>query len=431
MEYQLNPEDMQKLNSDNSKKYRWKSAKISRLSTPKITIEDKLLVLKIAVKLSGKLNYTHCTTLPFFKDISCIDADTDFSMIVDISTKIDIDITPNWTLSVKDIEELSIDVKNASASLYGVDIPITFIINKIIKAHSHEFIPTITKNIEKISIKDKMEDIWYKMHIKKKIPNENIWFHFIPKDIAFAKSYRDNTITFHPKIIGEARVVTDSNYSDSYQKLTLPNLKKSNPKDSNFSIKLPIALEYNELSKMIAKKIKNRHIKTNGFEIFISNIKFYSRNKKIYIDVQFYTDFKFNLLNTEGVITLTGIPQYNIKTDKLNIKELEYSLETKERLVSIGSLLWYKYFKNKLEELLTHDIAQTSIVIKKYRDIINKKVTSFKLYDDIELNGDINKLGFDNIYLDNTNIVIILNITGELNVTYSPSFASFDPKDKG
>lgn len=429
MEYRLTPEDIEKFNSDESKKYKWISANISRLATPKVEIREKLLYLEAKAKVSGRLNYKKCTKIPFYDELYCIDTDTDFSMVATISTKIDIDVSSRWSLVVKNIEDLSISVQEASASVYGVDIPITLIVNSLIQQHSKEFIPTITKSIEQISIKRHIERVWNEMHLQKRIPNEDMWFHFIPKDIAFAKTFdTNNTLTLHPRITGEARIVTDSEHNSSQDRLSLPNLKPTKPEDSNFSIKIPVELNYDEFSKILMKKVANKNIETKGFKIFIENIKLYSLNQKIYIEVNFHTHFKFNLLNTEGTITFIGTPDYNVETHELKIDGLEYSLNTKKSLASVGSLLWHDYFKKEMQNLLRQNIYQADDILKSYKDIINKKVTNLKIHKDIELNGDIDRLGVDNIYLSESKMVVVLIITGELDVAYQPTILDITKK---
>ncbi len=414
MEYQLTHQDIDKYNNQDTK-YKWLNATITRLGTPEIMVEDNLLLLKAEIKITGKLNYKHCTDIPFSKKPYCIDVDSDFSTIADISTKIDMGISSNWHLKVKNIRDLSIYIKEAHAWVYGVDIPIASILNYIIKKHSKELIPTIRENIEKISIKKQMQQVWDKMHLNQKMPNEDIWFDFIPKDISFTSSYaNNNTMILHPKIIGEAKVITNKK-EYNHKNLPLPNLKMSDPDDNNFSIKIPVELEYDKLSKIIIEKIKDKNIEKSGFKILIQDIKFYSNGNNISIEVYFDTQYKWHILNSSGIMTLRGRPTYDSQTYKLSIKDLEYSIDTDKSFVSLGSLIWYDYFKTELEKLLVYDISKKNAIFKRYKHLINQEVISMKLNDDIEVNGKLHHLGLDNIYLGESNIVITLHIAGELN----------------
>lgn len=120
-------------------------------------------------------------------------------------------------------------------------------------------------------------------------------------------------------------------------------------------------------------------------------------------------------MNSSGIMTLRGRPTYDSQTYKLSIKDLEYSIDTDKSFVSLGSLIWYDYFKTELEKLLVYDISKKNAIFKRYKHLINQEVISMKLNDDIEVNGKLHHLGLDNIYLGESNIVITLHIAGELN----------------
>ena len=413
-----------KLRYKNSKKksFTWIKAKITREDNIKIEVKKNTLMIEFTLNIKGKIKYKKCNKINLLicSKNCCYSAKSKFSVKATLKAYIDVGVTKLWNLNTKKIN-LSVHIDKASTSIYGLKIPIRKILQKEINKNSKKINSGIEKAINTISIKKEMEEVWRKMHITQQINQQNIWFHFTPKDIAFSSTYEtNNTLCLSPCIIGEGLILTHKSDTQKYIKTPLPNLNNKRKKNNKFAIKLPINLNYTTLSKMILKKLDENKITKNGFQIQVNDIKFIPSGKEIIIIIDFHSHFKINFFDTKGKIVFRGEPDYHLKKHQLSIKNLKYHLDINEEIVSLSSFLWHEHFKNEIEKILVHDISQTDAYIHQYKTIINQKLNELNITNEIKLNAQMDTLKLEKLYLTHSDIVIILTMLGDMNLSYTP-----------
>jgi len=418
---EIKGKDIIRHSSGSSRKHGWFSGTVKRTKPFQLTIENRQLVLTTTVDFHGRVNYKKCTNLNLILGTNWICGSGHGNLFgqAKIQIKTNLDVTSDWKI---ESNQTVIKILNGHtfATAYGIVLGTHLNANPILMAQLNSklrsYIPIIEKEIRKISIKSKVEELWKASHITKQIGNKNIWFRFTPKSIGFNRTFSENnTLILNPKVVGYGNILTSKNNLKELNISVLPKLEKSNKSDNEFSIRLPIQLNYKNLAKAFMKKIGTEPIvNRKNIEMYIEKLNLYPSGKKVLIAVDFKANIKGKLFDTKGVFYLYGIPIYDEEKNQLSIEKLDYSVETKKALVNIIDFPAHKYLKKQLSKKLFYDMNET----ERYKNMINEKIESIKMDSHIILNSKLNKLGLNQIYLTKSDIVIVLKLMGNSKLSY-------------
>lgn len=411
--------DVENHSSGSSSRHIWMSANVNREAPFELKVENNQLVLTTRIGVGGTAHYKKCTNINLVIGSKwiCGTASGNFAAIANVKAKIDLTITPEWKLA-SNSTNMSVEVITANINLYGLPISMGNILQTKLNEKLANYIPQIDSEIRKISVKEKMEELWNKANFQKELVNNDVWIRFQPMKVALSKTTEnENMLVLHPRITGQSEIYTSLSSIPAANPTALPNLEESNPTDDVFSIHLPVKLDYKKIAEHAMGAIGENPIEDGkNAKIFVKGIEIYPHNEKIVVAIKFKADVKGSLLDAEGSIYLYGTPKYDAKNDQFLVENLDFTLETKNALVKAGDWVAHDLFKKKLSNALVYDMSEA----KKYRDLVNNKLKSISLNEQIQINGELDKLDLSSIYLTKSDAVAVFAMTGKLGMTYNP-----------
>ena len=168
-----------------------------------------------------------------------------------------------------------------------------------------------------------------------------------------------------------------------------------------------------EVSYKSADSLAKQYLRGKTFTqgkrtVTVTDIKVFGKNDKMVIG----TTLKGSI---NGTIYLTGIPVFDQETQTVKIKDIDYDIETKNKLLKTADWLMHGTFVKMIEPSLTMPIGDK---LEESRKMIQNQLTNNHITKNILLNGQLLTLTIENIFLTPESIKVLVNMKGNLAVDF-------------
>lgn len=314
----------------------------------------------------------------------------------------------NWKMNAKtDLQ--SLDWKESpTMSVFGKNVPITYLINPAISlfkskiekkiddaiAKSMDFKPNVLYALEKLCVPFQMSDTY------------ESWLRVVPSEI-YTTNVKLKNDTFildmGMKCTLETLIGRQPESKFNASKIVLKTVTKI-PQDITANI---VAIStYQEASKLMTKNFKGQEFASGSKKIKVQNVAIWHKNGKMIIALEM-------LGSVNGTIYLTGFPQYNEKTKEVFFDQLDYVLDTKNKLMRTANWLAQGLILQKIQQSCRYSIQPN---LEEGQKNITTYLKNYSPLPGVFVNGKIETIQFQKIQLTNQAIIAFLSIKGAMNV---------------
>jgi hypothetical protein len=168
-------------------------------------------------------------------------------------------------------------------------------------------------------------------------------------------------------------------------------------------------LNYDSLSTVLQTIYGKKELLIKNRKVIIDSIEITGAAKnKLIIAVVFSGSKK-------GKLYLTGTPVFDVASQTLSIKHLDYDLATKHVLVKTAKWLFNDRILNTLQDATLQDLTPQLAQLKA---VINEQF--HYSYPPISVNGKVSHLSVASIYPAIDELIIRVNAKGKMKVTDAP-----------
>ena len=315
----------------------------------------------------------------------------------------------NWKLTTK-TELKSLDWKeNPTMTVFGKNMPVTYLINPTIKifkskierkideaiAKSMDFKPNVITALEKISAPLLMSEEY------------NTWLRVTPLEI-YSTTARLKNDTFilemGMKCTMETIVGKEPESKFNGPKIVVKAVSKI-PENINANI---VAISnYSEASKIITKNFLGQEFGSGLKKVKVEKVAIWHKAGKMIIALDL-------LGSVNGTVYLSGIPKYNNQNKEIYFEELAYVLDTKNKLLRTANWLAENVILKKIEQNCRYSIQPN--LAEGQKNIMNY-LKNYSPMKGVFINGKMNEIQFKKIQLTNQAIIAFLQIGGDVNIS--------------
>jgi hypothetical protein len=315
----------------------------------------------------------------------------------------------NWQLSTK-TELKSLDWNEApTMSVFGKTIPVTYLINPGIKlfksnierkideaiAKSIDFKPNVLAALEQISIPFQMNNDYQS------------WLRIVPIEIySTAAKLKEDSILLQMgmKCTMETLLGHQPESKFDANKITLkPVIKIPNQIKTNI-----IAISsYQDASKIITKNFSGQEFGSGGKKVKVKNVNIWHKDGKMVIALEV-------LGSVNGTIYLSGLPQYDDEQKEIYFDELEYILDTKNKLMRTANWLVKGIVLKKIQESCRYSIQPN---LNEGKQTMMSYLKNYSPIPGVFVNGKMEDITFKKIQLTNNAIIAFIAVNGEINIS--------------
>ena len=315
----------------------------------------------------------------------------------------------NWKMKSKtELKSLEWN-ESPTITVFGKNVPITYLINPAISLFkskiekkidnaiekSMDFKPNVLVALEKICAPFQMSDTYQS------------WLKIVPIEIYSTNAKLKNdtfVLDMGMKCTMETIIGKQPESKFNASKIILKSVSKI-PQDVSANI---VAVStYQEASKLMTKNFSGQIFGTGSKSIKVQNVAIWHKNGKMIIALDV-------LGAVNGTIYLAGFPQYDDKTKEVFFDQLDYALDTKNKLMQTANWLAQGLILKKIEQSCHYSIKPN---LEEGQKSIMAYLRNYSPMQGVFVNGTIEAIQFEKIQLTNQAIIAFLNVKGTVNVS--------------
>ena len=317
-------------------------------------------------------------------------------------------LNKDWTLMTKTTSNGYEWLSTPSVNVKGYDISIKYVADIIMSAARDKFTKEIDKAVkENINLKDYVTEAWEMLQKPIKVSDEyNAWLKITPSEIISTQIIGRNekvNLGIGIKSVNEVYVGSEPAKSNPGK---VPNLTLVAKIDPRFAINLNTDLQISKVNELAEKELVGQVFKDGKRAVTITNIKVYGSNNFFIVEVGLVGSIK-------GKVYLRGRPEYNPANRSIEIKDVDFDINTKNALVKSASWLIHGKLIKMIQPALVYSIAKDLDDMKKQ---IQENLKANRSVKGVLIKGDLKKIDIDKIYITPQSIKVSVFLDGILTV---------------
>ncbi|MEO7174156.1 MAG: DUF4403 family protein [Saprospiraceae bacterium] len=361
----------------------------------------------ITLKLLGQdIRYQVPIHLNIIKDVYLteLEAQGDINLIF----KTTLQVLPNWKLNP--ITELvSHEWLKTPTLNVGFDMPITYIADMAVKKSKKIIAAEIDAQLAKsIDLKALAQQAWNAIQAPILIsPAYKTWVKITPTEISMSPlSSQQGMISTVINLNGMSDIQIGEKPAFRPNSTLPPFQLKSALSRDSFTIHLITDIPYYEAAALVRDTLKGQVFENGKKKVKIEEINVYGQGNNLIIKVTMSGSYK-------GDIYLSGKPVYSFATNEIILENLDYEVETRNFLARSASWLFHKTILTKFESFLKFPISEN---LKGIQSTVQQSLNNYEIMGGVSLQGRLQTLQVNEIYLTATSIRVLLQSTGKLNM---------------
>ncbi len=368
---------------------------VKKVDTIKLEIRDTTILYRIPLHILIKKKLL-LTDLEAAGDIA-LDFQTNYTL------------NPEWTISTRTQLSDYKWIKEPKATVLGFKVPVTAIAERILNFSAKKVTDAIDKQVnESFALKELALQTWHLLQQPILVSEQyDSRFKFTPTGIAISpfKTKKDTIIsTLFVKGFTEVGVGQQFDFSEDTP--LLPLKLQAFDLDNKLNVNLISEIPFEEAENIALKNFKGEEYGFGKKKLVIEDIKLAFENDLLAIRVLTSGDYT-------GWLLLKGIPSYNKRKNQLEIKDIEFSLDTKNFLLKSAKWLFNGLLVNKLEGNMIYPLKDDLALLKKQ---LQTQLTNYKIQEGIFLNGNVGQIKVKKAYLDTAALKLGVQVDGEVKV---------------
>ena len=315
----------------------------------------------------------------------------------------------NWKLNTK-TELQSLDWNESpTMTVFGKNVPITYLINPGIKlfkskienkiddviAKSMDFKPNVLSALEKICMPFLMNDTY------------ESWLRIVPVEIYSTNAKLKNdafVLDMGMKCNMETLIGKQPESKFNPNKINIKSVSKI-PEDITANI---VAIStYAEASKIMTKNFSGQEFGSGSKKVKVQKVAIWHKNGKMIIALDL-------LGSINGTIYLSGLPKYNEQTKEIYFDQLNYVLDTKSKLMRTANWLAEGIVLKKMEQSCRYSLKPN---LEEGQKSMMTYLKNYSPMQGVFINGKMDEIQFQKIQLTNQAIIAFIKVKGVVNVS--------------
>lgn len=334
---------------------------------------------------------------------------TEFEIDLRFRTKFDLD--RDWSVNTQTQADGYAWVRRPTISVVGFDVPITNLVSRMIDKN----LGTITKTLDgqirrNVNLRTPVLKVWNTLREPYLLSEKyRTYLQVMPKRILITPlRFEGRTVRATIGIEGFTLTTTGAK-PDVRPAVSLPDLTVVNQVKDDFQIGLLSEVSYPEAAKLAADEFvgKSFAFSNDRYRITLTSMDLYGQNDNLII--------KAGLKGTiSGDVYLRGRPYYDAGSQTISLKDLKYDLETSNVLQRSASWLLQGTFARTLEKQLTIPVGSYLADMQK---LMQDRLKNNQLVKGVTINGRIDEIRPDQVYLTPTALLAVVNARGRIDVS--------------
>ena len=318
------------------------------------------------------------------------------------------DIKANWAFETQtDIVDHEW-LRKPKVSMAGISIPIGFVADLILKNTRGTLARSIDNMVAQNFELDKLiSKTWEQMYQPILVaPEYNTWLVVNPDDIGLTPIYMEDDSLQTTIIIEGQPTIVIGDKPGNVDPAPLPLFTRKPDLFDGFMINIGAQISYEEAERLAKDQIIGEKYTYGKRSVTVEDLEIYGRGDQVIVNTQLSGSYT-------GNIYLQGRPSYNRRKNTIELKNLDFTLDTRNFLFkSAGWLLKgpiKKNIENNMNFLLSANLEDSQAMLQKQLD-------EYKIAPGIKLDANVNDLSIRDVLVIREGLYADIFLSGDLKV---------------
>jgi len=329
---------------------------------------------------------------------------------ITLDLKTEYKIQPDWSIVTKTEISGYRWLKRPVLQVGSINLPIGSLVDLVLNKTKK----TIGREIDDV-IKDYLglnrviQDTWDMMFQPLLVsPEYSAWLQFNPTTIGMTPVGIVNNALSTTIVIEAMPLVSIGPRPEDKETLQLPPLTFYNALAPGIELYLNTSVNWEEAERIAKENIMGETYTSGKRKVTIQDLKLYgTKDSKVVINTRLSGSYN-------GSIYLTGTPEFDQSTNKIKIKDLDFTLETRNFLAKGGAWLLRTTIKNRIQDNLNFFLKYN---LEEMKNMLQSELNNYRLGAGLRIAGNINRLDIGQLRLGTSGLIIGLEIIGDMKVT--------------
>ncbi|MFC3416363.1 DUF4403 family protein [Algoriphagus hitonicola] len=311
-------------------------------------LDSQQMTIQLPMKIQGEIGLSQSGLGSLFR--GKVPIDNEFAP----TFKLNPEINPDWTLSVKDFELLSLG-GNLSLDVLGMQVDLSKMLEREIKQWAAEYFQPDQKLV---NLKPIVDLAWEQVGR----PFQVDWqqgvsgFSIRPKRVMFKEFFDQNeNLTIWMGLAGQIQThPADATPSRAFP---LPNLSENTSDENTLKILLPTAISFDELDQILGENLNGRSFRVDSKTVLtLDELRSKAFGELIAIETDFVAD-RSNGKTVDGRLFVVGKPSYDSEAQALTFEDVNFKVISDQSSANFGIALKKRKIIRQIEKLAVFPIG--------------------------------------------------------------------------
>lgn len=291
----------------------------------------------------------------------------------------------------------------------GKNVPITYLINPAIRIFKskieNNLDEAITKSMDfKPNVLDALEKICTPFQMSETYDS---WLRIVPIELYTTDAkLQKEIISLEMGLKCNMETVVGQQPKNKLERDKIA-LKPVSKMPDRISANIAAVSTYQDASKLMTKNFQGQEFGSGKKKVTVQKVDIWQKNNKMIIALDL-------LGSINGTIYLSGFPQYNDATKEIYFDQLDYVLDTKNKLLKTANWLASGIVLRKMQESCRYSIKPN---LEEGKKNMMEYLKNYSPMPGVFVNGAIDDIEFKKIQLTNKAVIAFITVNGKVDVS--------------
>jgi len=315
----------------------------------------------------------------------------------------------DWKINTNTVIQDVVWKESPTINVAGKNVPVTYLINPAISVFKTKISKLVDEAIaESLDIKPYVLDALQAMAEPVQVNEEyNTWFAMQPVEMYATKAIAANkkiTAVLGLKTYLETSVGRKPSLTFNKNSIALKAVDKI---PNEFKVNLAAFSPYSYASSIIQKNFAGQKFESGKKSATINKVDLWGKEGKMIVAVNMSG-------SVNGDFYLTGVPAYDAVKKEIYLDQVDYVLDSKNKMLKAGSWLAHGILVNKIAQNCRFSIAEQLADGEK---TMKTYLTNYQPMKGVKVNGSLGQISPNKIVLTPNAIVAMLVANGKVAVS--------------
>lgn len=317
-------------------------------------------------------------------------------------------IREDWGIETATTVEGHQWIRTPRVRMAGISIPVGFVANLVLN-NSRQYIANTIDNLvkEEGGLESLVADTWSQMYEPMLVsPEYNTWLSVNPRHIGMSPIItRRDSLYMQLFIEGEPSVSVGPK-PQALQAAILPPYKEEPQSFEGFVINIGANITFNEAERLAKESLVGETFDYGKRSVTVEDIGLWGQEDLVIVNTKLSGSYT-------GDIYLQGRPVYDLERGAIELRDLDFTLDTRNFLFKSAGWLLKGPIKNRIQDNMNFLLEAN---LKESKEMMTRQLNGYQLAPGVQMTGQVNELTIRDVYVLREGLRADILLTGNIRI---------------